>query len=94
MAFIIRVMCQDTQSELHEAWRAINAAPEETKAQALAVLQELSVVDYDRTTNEIRTRLSAKNKVDEIRVGQELAKFFRANYARAEGIASGRHVAE
>jgi iron(III) transport system substrate-binding protein len=90
MAFIIRVMCQDTHAELNDAWRAINAAPEATRVQALAVLQDLSMADYDQTTNQIRARLTARNKVDEIRVAQELAEFFRANYARAEAIASGR----
>ena len=87
MAFIIRVMCQDTHGELNAAWRAITAASEPKKSEALAVLQDLSAVDYDRTANQIRARLGARNKVDEIRVAQELADFFRANYARAEAIA-------
>jgi hypothetical protein len=38
MAFIIRVVCLDTHAELKDAWRAINAAPPEARAQALAVL--------------------------------------------------------
>ena len=90
MAFVVRVMCQDTQRELKAAWRAIIAAPEPAKSRALAVLQDFSAVDYDRITNGLRTRLAAKDKVEEIRAAQELAEFFRANYRRAEAIAQGR----
>ena len=90
MAFIIRVMCQDTHVELREAWRALNAAPDASRTEALAALQDLSAINYDRAANEIRARLGARDKVDEIRLAQELAAFFRANYARAEAIATGK----
>lgn len=90
MAFVIRVMCQDTHHELRDAWRAIIAAPEPAKTRALAVLEDLSAVDYDRTSREIRARLGSKDKVEEVRVAKELAEFFRANYARAEAVAQGR----
>jgi ABC-type Fe3+ transport system substrate-binding protein len=89
MAFVVRVMCQDTQRELKAAWRAIIAAPEPAKARALAVLQDLSAVEYDRTANGLRARLAARDKVEEIRAAKELADFFRANYRRAEAIARG-----
>jgi len=87
MAFVIRIMCQDTHSELTRAWRAINAAPPEVRAEALAVLADLSTVAYDRTGKEIRAALGSKNKVDEIRMANELGATFRRNYARAEAIA-------
>jgi iron(III) transport system substrate-binding protein len=90
MAFVIRVMCQDTHHELRHAWRAINAAPEPQKARALAVLQDLSAVSYEQTTSQIRARLGSKDKVDEVRIAKELADVFRANYARAEAVAKGR----
>ncbi len=89
MAFVIRVMGQDTHRELAAAWRAINAAPTPAKARALAVLQDLSVVDYDRTLTEIRSRLAAKDKVEEVRLAKEMAASFRLNYARAEAMARG-----
>jgi iron(III) transport system substrate-binding protein len=89
MAFIIRVMCQDTQGELKDAWRAILAAPEPAKAQALALLQDLSFVDYDRATGEIAAGLRSKDKVDEVRLAKALAEKFRANYRRAETVARG-----
>lgn len=90
MAFVIRVMCQDTHEELRTAWRAIIVAPEPAKSRALAVLQDISAVNYERTTTGIHARLSSKDKVDEVRVARELADVFRANYARAEAIATGR----
>ncbi len=89
MALIIRIMCQDTHRELKDAWHAILAAPEPARARALAALQDLSAVDYERATGPIRARLGAKDKVEEVRVAKELADGFRRNYARAEAIARG-----
>jgi ABC-type Fe3+ transport system substrate-binding protein len=90
MAFVIRVMCQDTHHELANAWRAIIAAPEPAKSRALAALQDLSAVDYERTRGEIHRALGSKDKVDEVRAAKTLGDFFRGNYARAEAIATGR----
>ena len=87
MAFVIRIMCQDTHGELTQAWRAINAAAPAARAEALAALADLSAVDYGRVTKEIRQALGSKNKVDEIRMANELGGIFRANYRRAEAIA-------
>lgn len=89
MAFVIRVMCQDTHAELTSAWRAIDAVPEPARSRALRVLQDLSAVDYDRVRGEIRARLTAKDKAEEVRLAKELGDSFRANYARAEAIARG-----
>jgi ABC-type Fe3+ transport system substrate-binding protein len=86
MSFVIRVMCLDTHGELSSAWRAIIAAgmPED----ALAVLQDLSVVSYEETGGRIRTAINAKNRADEIRLAKELGEAFRAQYRRAEEIAT------
>ncbi len=92
MAFIVRIMCQDTHGELKQAWRAIIAAPEPAKSQALAVLHDLSAVDYAHTTTEIRRRLGSRNKVEEVRLARELGDRFRANYTRATAIAKGQVV--
>lgn len=89
MAFVIRVMCQDTHHELAEAWRAVTAAPEPRKAAALAVLQDLSAVEYDRARGDLRQALASKDKVDELRMAATLADGFRANYRKAEAIAKG-----
>jgi hypothetical protein len=93
MAFAIRVMCQDTHNELQDAWRAIIMAREPAKSRALAALQDLSIVDYERTAKDFRARLTAKDKVEEVRLAKELGEMFRAQYARAEAIAKGGAVA-
>jgi iron(III) transport system substrate-binding protein len=91
MAFIIRVMCQDTHDELREAWRAINApgVTPDNRARALALLQDLAPVSYERTGKEIKQALGSKNKVDELRMANELAEQFRQQYRRAGEIARG-----
>ena len=53
--------------ELKAAMRAVHAAPEPVRARALAALQEMAQVDYDRVVKEIRPRLGAKDKVEEVR---------------------------
>ncbi len=87
MAFVVRVMCQDAQAELKQAWRAVQAAPEPVRAQALAVLQDMAAVDYDQVVGVIRGRLGSRNKVEEVNLARELAERFRGNYERAEAIA-------
>jgi len=85
LAFAIRVMCLDTHDELVAAWREIIAAgvPED----ALAILQELSLLNYERASGEIRAALRSKNRADELRLARELGGQLRAQYARAAEIA-------
>lgn len=90
MAFVIRVMCLDAHPELVRAWRAIQVAPEATRVRALAALQELEAVSYERTAGEIKRALGSRAKTDELRLARELATQFRRNYAQAEAIARGR----
>jgi spermidine/putrescine-binding protein len=89
LAFVIRVMTLDTHSELVSAWKAINAAPPEARSKAMAILQDLSAVTYERTNAEIKKALTSRNKVDEITFARDLGQFFRTNYARAEAVARG-----
>ena len=81
MAFVIRVMTLDTHDELVDAWREIIGAGRPPAA--LAILGDLSMVDYDAMRARIKPRLNAKNKVEEVRLARELAEQFRANYRRA-----------
>jgi hypothetical protein len=90
MAFVIRMMCLDTHTELARAWRAILDAPEPRRAAALAVLQDLSIVSYAEVNDRIRRTLNARNKVDEVRLANELGRAFREQYRRAERIARGQ----
>ncbi|MDI1250797.1 MAG: extracellular solute-binding protein [Lacunisphaera sp.] len=85
MAFVIRVMCLDPHPELVAAWREIIAAG--MPAEALAVMSDLSAVDYGATDGRIRRVLGSKNKVDEVRLASELADGFRRQYLKAAELA-------
>ena len=85
MAFVIRVMCQDTHEDLVAAWREIIQAgmPEA----ALAVMGDMSAIAYPEMNGRIRQALNSKDKVDEIKVASELAEHFRQQYRWAAEIA-------
>lgn len=85
MAFIIRVMCLDTHPDLVRAWRAVIAAGK--PPEAMAALQDVSAVDYEATLGRVKQALTSKNKVDEIRLANELGANFRAQYRRAAELA-------
>lgn len=85
MAFIIRVMCLDTHPELMAAWKEMIRAG--FPAPALALLQDLSAVAYPQLKDRIVPALISKNKVDEIRLANELAGRFRAQYQQAAELA-------
>jgi len=88
LSFVIRISCQDLHPELVSAWRAIIAAgrPDD----ALAVLQDMSAVDYDTTAGEIKTALESRNKVDELALARRLGARFREQYRRAAELARAR----
>jgi ABC-type Fe3+ transport system substrate-binding protein len=85
MAFLIRVMCLDPHHELVRAWRAVIEAG--FPAEAMAILQDVSSIDYERTNGPIRTALRSGNPIDEVRLAKELANGFRRRYERAAEIA-------
>ncbi len=85
IAFVIRVMCQDTHPELTAAWKEIIAAG--MPADALAVMSDVSAVSYEQMNGRIKTALNSKNKVDEILLARELANHFREQYLRAADLA-------
>ncbi len=85
MAFIIRVMCLDTHPELVAAWKEIIHAG--FPADARAMMDDLSAVTYQQMKDRIVPALTSKNKVDEIRLANELAGRFRAQYQQAEKLA-------
>jgi len=89
LAFVVRVTTEDTHPELVRAWRAIIAAPAPARERALAVLQDMSAVDYDQCLGPIKKALASKNLVDAVRLSRDLDDRFRRNYERAERIAAG-----
>lgn len=89
LAFVVRVMALESHAELTAAWRAIGEAPEPARARALEKMSELDAIDYGRGNGAIRQTLSAKDKVDEVRLATELGERFRRQYREAETIARG-----
>jgi len=85
MAFVIRVMCQDTHLELVEAWREIIKAG--LPPAALAVMSDLTSVSYAEMQGRIKQALSAKDKVEAVRLARELAGIFREQYLKAAALA-------
>ncbi len=89
LGFVVRLMSEDTHPELVSAWRAILAAPEPARSRALAVLQDMSAVDYDQCRGPIKARLESKDQVEAVSLARDLGGIFRDNYRRAERIARG-----
>ena len=87
LAFISRVLAEDAHPELVRAWRAIQAAPEPARSRALAALQDMSAVSYERADGPIRRALESRDLADELRMARDLAAHFRSQYTRAEAIA-------
>jgi iron(III) transport system substrate-binding protein len=85
LAFIIRVMCEDTHPELVRAWKAAIAAGQ--PPEAMAMLQDMSAVDYDKAAGEIKKALDSRNKLDAVVLARKLGKAFREQYQRAEKLA-------
>lgn len=85
LRFILRVMCLDAHPELVEAWREVAAAG--SPPEALAMLRDVSAVDYAAASGRIKKALRAKDKVEELRLARELGHHFRAQYARAAELA-------
>lgn len=84
-SFIVRLMCIDSHIELQEAWEAIRAA--DMPGEALAVMGDLSEIDYDLARTRIKPVLDSRNKVEELRLANDLASRFRENYRAAARIA-------
>ena len=85
MSFVIRVMGFDAHQELVAAWETINAAGQ--PAEAMAVLQDMSAVDYDTARSRIKNVIGSRNKVEELLLAKELGNRFRQQYAKAAEIA-------
>jgi ABC-type Fe3+ transport system substrate-binding protein len=85
LAFIIRVMCQDTHPDLVRAWSVLNSAGR--PPEAMAAFEDMSAVNYDKAAGEIKTALLSKNKTEEVELARKLARTFREQYQRAADLA-------
>jgi hypothetical protein len=83
--FIVRVMCVDVHDELRAAWQAIIEAgmPES----ALAVFEDLTIVNYAMAGGGIAELLHRKDPLAEARLARDLTDHFRGQYRRAARLA-------
>lgn len=78
LAFVVRVMCVDTESDLSEAYRALAAHGFPSRATAL--FDDVTLVDYSAATGTIRSALGSGNPVDEAALGNRLVTALRGQY--------------
>ena len=88
LAFVVRIMAEDTHAELVRAWRAIIAAPGAREGEgARRPAGPVSSSTTTRRSGRITRALVSRNQVDEVDLARDLGERFRANYGRAERIA-------
>jgi len=83
--FLVRVMCIDSREELVSARKAIGRAPLDSPA--FQRLLDVSHVSYDIAMTHIRETLGSADRVQEVRLAEELTSYFRQQYRDAERIA-------
>ncbi len=87
LAFVMRAMSLDSLPELQTAWKKMIATG--TPPEAMAKLQDMSVVDYETVNGRIKTVLASRDRIAELKLAQELGEHFRRQYAEAAALASG-----
>lgn len=80
LAFVVRVMCVDTEDELHTAWEALVQAGFPPKATAL--FDDMSAVSYRVVTQEIAPALGSGAALDEANLQGRLVAQLKAQYER------------
>ena len=85
IAFIVRVMCIDTQDDLSRAYRALAEARFPPRATAL--FDDVRLVDYLAVSGSIRATLASRNPVDEVVLANELTTALRAQYRQVIDLA-------
>lgn len=91
IAFVIRVMALDSGPELKAAWRALIA--NDFPPEAVAVFENVDAVAYDRVVETLSPVLRGRTtgaRLDQIRLGRELAADFRRQYVEAARLAHRR----
>ena len=78
IAFVVKVMCIDTEDDLREAYRslAVHAFP----SLAVAAFDDVTLVDYEAAKGPIRAALTSGNSVDEAAIANRLVGALRAQY--------------
>ena len=84
--FLVQVMCIDSRDELVAARKAIGARS--LDAPAFNKLIDISRVRYDVAMHEIRNTLRSADRVQQIRLAEQLTSYFRSQYREAERMAA------
>ena len=82
LRFIIRCVCVDTHPEQRAAWEALIEAG--FPAEALAVFEDVSPINYETALGKIRTTLKSKDKIEEVELARELSGIYREKYRRVQ----------
>lgn len=85
LSFVIRVMCVDTEVELHEASAALAASPSPERARA--ELDDVSLVSYAVVKNEIAPALASGDPLREVALQNRLVRAFKRQYERVTELA-------
>jgi len=85
IAFIVRVMCVDTQDELGDAYRALreNGFP----PRATALFDDVELLDYRAALGPVRSALGSSNPVEEVVLQNRLVDALRNQYRRVAHLA-------
>ena len=85
IGFVVQTMAIDPHDELCEAWGALVEAG--FPPQATALFDDVSAVDYAKTTADIKPALSSAQKIDQTRLAKRLCDQFREQYRQVTALA-------
>lgn len=85
LAFVVKVMCVDTEDDLHEAAAAL--VEHRDPPLARAAFDDVSLVSYAVVKGEIAPTLAAGDPVRELRLQNRLVRAVRAHYQRVTQLA-------
>lgn len=88
LSFVIRVMCVDTEEELHEASEELTRAGNPPRA--LAAFEDMSLVSYAVVKDEIAPALASGDPLREIAVQNRLVRELKRHYEQVAALARSR----
>lgn len=88
LSFVIRVMCVDSEVELHEAARAL--AEHGNPPRARALFDDMSLLSYRVVKSEIAPALASGDPLREVAIQNRLVTAIKAQYEQVTELARGR----
>jgi hypothetical protein len=85
LSFVIRLMCVDTEDELHDASAALIAHGNPPRAKA--AFEDMSLVSYDVVKNEIAPALASGDPLHEVAIQNRLVTALKAHYEQVRDLA-------